>query len=204
MNSSTYGWWRPGSNSDAAIVAVRAATMRSVSKLLRGLVGAEQRHRVAPHHLLVHAHVAAAKDVLRVGGDHVGEAEAGPDLGAVLAHDVEDPVLAVHLVQPHAQVEGQSRRRAPRVLNVDADVAVVGLAGVHGDRALVTPVERHGPRGWVVRVDEPLLLEHEAVVHVLCLQVVSVARRREEPGLELVGPAPAFLEPGEVAADDDL
>ena len=90
----------------------------------------------------------------------------------------------------------------PRVLEVDAVVAVAN-ANVPDrcrvDGLPVKPDEAGGGIGWV---DLPMLFKDEPVIHGSVGLVTIAARRTEEPGLELVGAGPLVLEERHVGAEE--
>ena len=55
----------------------------------------------------------------------------GPDRDVVHAVDVEDGVMALHEIDAQAHAGCQPRRRLPRVLDIHADVAILGVNGRH-------------------------------------------------------------------------
>ena len=112
----------------------------------------------------MHAPGGAAQHVAGVSGDQEREAEPRPDIGAVHAFDAVDVVEAAHEVDADADVRRQPRVRLPRVLDVDADVAVARGGVMELERRLVAAVEGHGAAVRVVRIDLPHFVQAEAVV----------------------------------------
>ena len=172
--------------------------------LPRRLVGAEQGDRVPPHHLLVHARIAAAQHVARILGEQVREAEPRTNRAAVLPHDVEDLVVALDEIGADAEVHRQPVVGVPRVLHIERKVAVARRPRGQRHRRVVAAVERHGAAGDVAGGQEPVFLEHEPAVDVLGRLVVGVARGRKEPGLKLVAARQSVPVVRQVAAQHDL